>query len=89
MYYCVLKMKSAIALGSILSLGLHTGQGAALPVHESSQVCHFEERSILSRSASTHSSPVKRQSTWDPPADLVTPLNEVSFAHASFAIFAS
>jgi hypothetical protein len=68
-------MKYALGLSSILALGLHTSQAAALPVESGAQICHFEERDVLARTASSR---VKRQETWDPPADLVTPLQEAS-----------
>lgn len=68
-------MKTTAALSLVSLLPLLDG-ALAHPVKSNNGICKFEQRNVLSRSVQPM---VKRQndSTWNPPSELVTPLNEV------------
>ncbi|KAL1618824.1 hypothetical protein SLS56_010383 [Neofusicoccum ribis] len=68
-----MKTTAALSLVSLLPL---LDSALAHPVAKNDGICRFEQRHVLARSAKPMS---KRQdnSTWNPPSELVTPLNEV------------
>src|SRR6266536_1911434 len=71
-------MKFPLASSPLFSLGtLGSVHSLAIPAEFNLQLCHFQERASLSQTKQHNSAFGKRQGTWNPPANLITSLQDV------------